>query len=158
MSFFGLGRAVTVDLTHAAGEAQRTAAVKSDRGNVEQLPVFTDKQTIAGHVHLSPAPGREDRPSRGEDRGFRPDRAVFRGDADDFVSLVRELVNPGEFAGPLSVPFEFKNVSLPHESYRGINVRVRYLLDCFTGGAATEALCRAKAAPSSCGYSTRRRR
>ena len=52
MSFFGLGRAVTVDLTHAAGEAQRTAAVKSDRGNVEQLPVFTDKQTIAGHVHL----------------------------------------------------------------------------------------------------------
>ena len=50
---------MTVDLTHTAGEAQRTAAVKSDRGNVEQLPVFTDKQTIAGHVHLSPAPGKK---------------------------------------------------------------------------------------------------
>jgi vacuolar protein sorting-associated protein 26 len=129
MSFFGLGRAVTVDLTHAAGEAQRTAAVKSDRGNVEQLPVFTDKQTIAGHVHLSPAPGKKIDHLGVKIEVLGQTELYFdRGDAHDFVSLVRELVNPGEFAGPLSVPFEFKDVSLPHESYRGINVRVRYLL------------------------------
>ena len=129
MSFFGLGRAVTVDLTHAAGEAQRMASVKSDRGNLEQLPVFTNEDTIAGHVHLSPAPGKKIDHLGVKIEVLGQTELYFdRGDAHDFVSLVRELVHPGEFAGPLSVPFEFKDVSLPHESYRGINARVRYLL------------------------------
>jgi vacuolar protein sorting-associated protein 26 len=129
MSFFGLGRAVTVDLTHAAGEAQRVASVKSDRGNLETLPVFTDKETLAGHVHLSPAPGKQIDHLGVKIEVLGQTELYFdRGDAHDFVSLVRELVNPGEFNGPLSVPFEFKNVALPHESYRGINVRVRYVL------------------------------
>ena len=142
MSFFGLGRVVTVDLTHALGEAQRVASVKSDRGNLETLPVFTDKETIAGHVHLSPAPGKQIDHLGVKIEVLGQTELYFdRGDAHDFVSLVRELVNPGEFAGPLSVPFEFKEVSLPHESYRGINVRVRYLLRVTVtrgyGGTAT---------------------
>ena len=129
MSFFGLGRAVTVDLTHAAGEAQRVASVKSDRGNLEQLPVFTNGETIAGHVHLSPAPGKKIDHLGVKIEVLGQTELYFdRADAHDFVSLVRELVHPGEFEGPLSVPFEFKDVSLPHESYRGINVRVRYSL------------------------------
>ena len=120
---------MTVDLTHASGEAQRTAAVKSDRGTLETLPVFTDGETIAGHVHLSPAPGK-----RVDHLGVKieilgqTELYFDRGDAHDFVSLVRELVMPGEIQGPLSVPFEFADVELPHESYRGINVRVRYFV------------------------------
>ena len=104
---------MTVDLTHAAGEAQRVASVKSDRGNLETLPVFTDKETIAGHVHLSPAPGKQIDHLGVKIEVLGQTELYFdRGDAHDFVSLVRELVNPGEFNGPLSVPFEFKNVAL----------------------------------------------
>ena len=42
MSFFGLGKAVTMDLTYAAGPTQRTAVVKSDQGSLDTLPLFTD--------------------------------------------------------------------------------------------------------------------
>ena len=33
---------------------------------------------------------------------------------------------PGELVAPMSVPFEFKDVQLPYETYQGINVRLRY--------------------------------
>ena len=49
-----------------------------------------------------------------------------RGNAFDFVSLVREVMTPGELTAPASIPFEFKDVQLPYETYQGINVRLRY--------------------------------
>jgi|Transcript_12631 vacuolar protein sorting-associated protein 26 len=129
MSFFGLGRAVTIDLTHANGDTQRTASVKSDRGASEVLPVFTTNETIGGTVHLSPAPGKKIDHLGVKIEVLGQTELYFdRQDGHDFVSLVAELLNPGELQGPLSVPFEFKNVVLPHESYRGINVRVRYFI------------------------------
>jgi len=129
MSFFGLGRAVTIDLTHANGDTQRTASVKSDRGASEVLPVFTTNETIGGTVHLSPAPGKKIDHLGVKIEVLSQTELYFdRQDGHDFVSLVAELLNPGELQGPLSVPFEFKNVVLPHESYRGINVRVRYFI------------------------------
>ena len=37
----------------------------------------------------------------------------------------RDLALPGELAQPLVLPFEFKNVEMEHESYRGTQVRLR---------------------------------
>ena len=127
MSFFGLGKAVTMDLTSAAGPTQRTAVVKSDQGSLDTLPLFTDGDTVAGTVHISPAPGK-----RVDHLGVKIEvlgqiELYFdRGNAYDFVSLVREVMTPGELVSPTSVPFEFKDVQLPHETYQGINVRLRY--------------------------------
>ena len=127
MSFFGLGKAVTMDLTYAAGPTQRTAVVKSDQGSLDTLPLFTDGDTVAGTVHISPAPGK-----RVDHLGVKIEvlgqiELYFdRGNAYDFVSLVREVMTPGELVSPTSVPFEFKDVQLPHETYQGINVRLRY--------------------------------
>ena len=127
MSFFGLGKAVTMDLTYAAGPTQRTAVVKSDQGSLDTLPLFTDGDTVAGTVHISPSPGK-----RVDHLGVKIEvlgqiELYFdRGNAHDFVSLVREVMTPGELVAPMSVPFEFKDVQLPYETYQGINVRLRY--------------------------------
>lgn len=45
-------------LTPQGGENQRTAVVKSEQGSLDTLALFTSGDTISGHVHLSPAPGR----------------------------------------------------------------------------------------------------
>jgi vacuolar protein sorting-associated protein 26 len=91
--------------------------------------VFTTDETIGGQVHLSPAPGKKiDHLGVKIEILGQTELYFDRQDGHDFVSLVAELLNPGEIQGPLTVPFEFKNVVLPHESYRGINVRVRYLI------------------------------
>ena len=127
MSFFGLGKAVTMDLTYAAGGTQRTAVVKSDQGSLDTLPLFTDGDTVAGTVHISPSPGK-----RVDHLGVKIEvlgqiELYFdRGNAFDFVSLVREVMTPGELSAPASIPFEFKDVQLPYETYQGINVRLRY--------------------------------
>jgi len=47
----------------------------------------------------------------------------------DFISLAKELVPPGTIYQSKSVfPFHFRNIEKQHESYRGRNVSVRYLI------------------------------
>mmetsp|Transcript_32771 Transcript_32771/g.52530 ORF Transcript_32771/g.52530 Transcript_32771/m.52530 type:complete len:298 (-) Transcript_32771:10-903(-) len=129
MSFFGLGKAVTMDLTYVGGEHQRTATVKSEQGAMDTLALFTNGDTISGHVHLTPSSGK-----KVEHLGVKIEvlgqiELYFdRGNAYDFVSLVREVAPPGELSSAVSIPFEFSRVEMPHESYHGINVRLRYLL------------------------------
>lgn len=46
----------------------------------------------------------------------------------EFLSLQTELASPGELQHPVTLPFTFKNVEKPYESYHGINVKLRYFL------------------------------
>ena len=117
------------DSTAQGGENQRTTVVKSEQGSLDTLALFTSGDTIGGHVHLSPQPGK-----RVDHLGVKIEvlgqiELYFdRGNAYDFVSLVREVSPPGELHGPMSIPFEFTRVEMPYESYHGINVRLRYML------------------------------
>lgn len=45
-----------------------------------------------------------------------------------FTSLLRELEPPGELLQSKSYSFEFHHVEKQHETYRGINVRLRYFV------------------------------
>ena len=129
MSFLGFGKVCTVDLTHDAGDAQPMVSVKNEQGTAhEHLPLFSTGRTIAGKVHVAPIPGK-----RFEHRGVRVeligqierygDRSVV-----DFLASTRDLEPPGELSAPKSLGFEFKHVEMQHESYHGINVRLRYFL------------------------------
>ena len=44
------------------------------------------------------------------------------------LSLAQELAAPGDLQHPQTFPFNFKNVEKQHESYAGINVRLRYFV------------------------------
>lgn len=46
----------------------------------------------------------------------------------EFVCLVRELAPPGFLSSSTSFPFEYAHVEKQHESYDGINIRLRYEL------------------------------
>lgn len=49
----------------------------------------------------------------------------------DFVSLSKELSPPGTlYNARTEIPFKFKNMDKEHESYRGRNVAVRYVVMC----------------------------
>lgn len=51
--------------------------------------------------------------------------ASERGYPQDFVSLVRDLSPPGELTSQQTYPFEFNNVEMQYDSYRGLHVRLR---------------------------------
>jgi vacuolar protein sorting-associated protein 26 len=54
--------------------------------------------------------------------------ASDRGNPHEFVSMVRDLAPGGDLTTQASYDFEFRNVELQHDSYRGLAVRLRYLL------------------------------
>merc|ERR1712166_1534067 len=51
-----------------------------------------------------------------------------RGSAHELISLVRELDPPGTLTTQAVYPFTFENVDKQHDSYNGLNVRLRYFL------------------------------
>lgn len=51
-----------------------------------------------------------------------------RGNHFEFTSLLKELAPPGTLTTSEEFPFEFSNVEKLHESYNGINVRLRYFI------------------------------
>lgn len=55
-----------------------------------------------------------------------------RGNHHDFLSLVRQLAQPGELTQSTTFPFEFLQVDKPYETYTGTNVRLRFVLGCLT--------------------------
>jgi hypothetical protein len=50
-----------------------------------------------------------------------------RGHHHEFLSLSQELAAPGEMRQAQTFDFMFKNVEKQHESYHGINVKLRYV-------------------------------
>lgn len=51
-----------------------------------------------------------------------------RGNHHEFTSLVKELAAPGDLTRSMTYDFEFQNVEKQHETYTGINVRLRYFI------------------------------
>lgn len=113
----------------AAKPYKKLAIVKSKANETEELPLYTNKDDILGEVKVASATGK-----KVEHQGVKVqllgqiELASERGHFHDFVSLVRELAPPGEFTSTTSYPFDFKNVEMQYDSYRGLQVRCRYLL------------------------------
>jgi vacuolar protein sorting-associated protein 26 len=127
----GLGSVAQVQLEwrRAYGRPVATAAVRGRAGETDTLPVFSNKDSIVGDVKATPIPGK-----RADHQGIRVqligqiELAAERGHPHDFVSLARDLSPPGELTSQQLLPFEFNSVEMEHDSYRGLQVRLRYLL------------------------------
>mmetsp|Transcript_9458 Transcript_9458/g.10965 ORF Transcript_9458/g.10965 Transcript_9458/m.10965 type:complete len:303 (+) Transcript_9458:217-1125(+) len=138
MNLLGFGPTPTIEITFG-GEDRSEVTVKADgpkgASNVtETLPLFTGVETVSGQVRVSPPPGK-----KVEHVGIKIELLgqielnFDKGNYYDFISLVRELDAPGELAAAKVYPFEFARVDMQHESYNGINVRLRYLLRVTVG-------------------------
>ncbi|WIA10000.1 hypothetical protein OEZ85_010212 [Tetradesmus obliquus] len=123
---------IDVDFKDEKGHRyKKTAVVKGKNGETEELPLFTNHDAIVGEVRITPLTTK-----RVEHTGIKVqllgqiELASERGSPHDFVSLVRELAPPGDVASAAQkpLPFEFRNVEMQYDSYRGLQVRCRYLL------------------------------
>ncbi|GBF91273.1 vacuolar sorting-associated protein [Raphidocelis subcapitata] len=115
----------------AGAEYKRTAVVKGKGTETEELPLYTNHDGVFGEVRITPLTTK-----RVEHSGIKVqligqiELASERGTYHDFISLVRELTPPSDIASAASrpLPFEFRNVEMAYDSYRGLQVRCRYLL------------------------------
>lgn len=108
---------------------KKTAVVKNKQNETEELPLYSNKDNILGEVKVTPATIK-----KLDHQGIKVqligqiELASERGLYHDFVSLVRELAPPGELVSAKAFPFEFTNVEMQYDSYKGLQVRCRYLL------------------------------
>lgn len=108
---------------------KKTAVVKGKGTETEELALYTNKDTIYGEVKVTPVSAR-----KLEHQGIKVqligqiELASERGQYHDFVSLARELAPPGDLTSMKAFPFEFSNVEMQYDSYRGMQVRCKYLL------------------------------
>ncbi|KAG6629495.1 hypothetical protein CIPAW_14G089000 [Carya illinoinensis] len=108
--------------------------LKKDNGQTIMVPLFQSQENIIGEVLIEPTQGK-----KFEHNGVKIEllgqiELYFdRGNFYDFTSLVRELDVPGELFERKTYQFEFSTVEMPHESYNGINVRLRYILKVTIG-------------------------
>ncbi|KAH9809515.1 Vacuolar protein sorting-associated protein 26 [Teratosphaeria destructans] len=120
----------TVDVPLSAHSA---AAANGANGKAitrrEKCPLYLDGETVKGAVTIRPKDGK-----RLEHTGIKVqfvgtiEMFFDRGTHHEFLSLQTELASPGELQHPVTLPFAFKNVEKPYESYNGINVKLRYFL------------------------------
>lgn len=109
------------------GSELKKTQVKGPRGQVEELPLYKNKDTVKGFVKVIPIPGK-----RVEHVGIRVQlvgEIVMASDEShphEILSLVRDLAPPGEMMSQETYPFEFKSVEMEYDSYRGTRVKLRY--------------------------------
>lgn len=124
----------SVLISLADGRTRKQVPIKKENGQTVMLPLFQSQETIIGEVLVEPTQGK-----KFEHNGIKIEllgqiELFFdRGNFYDFTSLVRELDVPGELYERKTYPFEFSTVEMPHESYNGVNVRLRYILKVTIG-------------------------
>lgn len=171
-SFLGLVQTapfrIDIEFKDAEGRPyKKLLKMKSKAGAEEEIPLFTTKDDFHGEVRAfvllcqlqaahSLSPQIRVTPlttgKRMEHQGIKVqllgqiELSSERGTHHEFVSLVRELAPPGEFSDNVKTfPFEFRNVELQYDSYRGPAVRCRYLIKVMVTGKGMTPDSRAEA-------------
>jgi hypothetical protein len=133
MSIFGFGAPCTVDIEFSDQETRKKVNVNQQDKEQTQLCLYCDvagtNESVSGSVKLRMNPGK-----KVEHVGIRVELVgqieLFydRGNHFEFTSLLKELAPPGVLTTSEEFPFDFTNVEKLHESYNGINVRLRYFI------------------------------
>jgi len=122
--------ACNIDIQFLDKDTRQSVELHRDNAEIEHLLVFVGDEPVKGTVHLQ-LPSSD---SRITHTGIKVELLgqieLFydRGRHYAFTSLLQELSPPGELTESKTYPFEFINVEKQHESYNGINVRLRYFI------------------------------
>lgn len=99
-----------------------------DNKKVKQL-IYYDGEDVGGTVHIK----LKKAGTKIEHQGIRLELIgqielyYDRSNHHVFISLSKLLSYPGEITENMSIDFNFPAVDKPHESYNGVNVKLRYL-------------------------------
>ncbi|OBA24090.1 vacuolar protein sorting-associated protein 26 [Metschnikowia bicuspidata var. bicuspidata NRRL YB-4993] len=120
---------IDIEIRLDGESARRHVDVRSAQGRMDSLPLYADGESVKGEVSVRTREGK-----RLEHVGIKVQLlgsialSLDVVSSSDFLSLATELAAPDTLARAETYPFEFKNVEKPHESYRGLNVSLRYYL------------------------------
>ncbi|KAJ9505457.1 hypothetical protein QJQ45_026137, partial [Haematococcus lacustris] len=126
---------------------KKTITVKSKKDETEEVPVFAHKDTVSGEVSYAAGPAqlhcsltkvvaciKRARNAAAQQLWLQALALAVADSCPTASSLsmhwhaVRDLAPPGDLNSSKVFPFEFKNVEMQYDSYRGQQVRCRYLL------------------------------
>uniref|UniRef100_A0A5S6QVU4 Vacuolar protein sorting-associated protein 26 n=1 Tax=Trichuris muris TaxID=70415 RepID=A0A5S6QVU4_TRIMR len=130
MSFFGFGQSAEIDIHLDDSSTRATVPVRGEDGITRNGFLFYDGETISGTVSVRLKKPDQKLDHNGIKIEFIGHIEVYydRGNHMDFISLVKELAQPGELLQSTDYRFEFTKVEKPYESYCGSNVKLRYFL------------------------------
>lgn len=129
MSLFGFGPSCDVEFELDRSGTRKYAEVVDEGKKVKQL-IYYDGEDVGGTVHIRlKKPG-----TKIEHQGIRLEfigqieMFYDRSNHHVFTSLSKLLNYPGEITENLAIDFNFPAVDKQHESYAGVNVKLRYFL------------------------------
>lgn len=130
MNFFGLGQSAEITITLNDEAKRKKADLRLEDSSKEKAFLFYDGESVAGKINIKlKQPGK-----KLEHQGIKVEfigqieLLYDRGTVHEFTSLVKELQAPGELANSKIFDFEFLNVEKQHETYTGVNVKLRYFV------------------------------
>ncbi|KAA6417127.1 MAG: subunit of retromer complex [Trebouxia sp. A1-2] len=125
----GTNATVQLEFRRADRKPVKAASIKGKGSETEQLPLYTNKDSVVGEIRVANTPGK-----KVEHQGIKVqllgqiELKTERGTPNDFLALVRDLAPPGDLTSLQTYSFEFNDVEMQYDSYRGLQVRLRYLL------------------------------
>lgn len=110
-------------------EGERPTKRVGTGASEELVPIYSTDEPVKGGVEIKVDPGKKI-----EHLGIKIELVgqieMFhdRGNCHEFCSVVRELAIGGVLAESTQYPFDFSSAEKSHESYNGLNVRLRYFI------------------------------
>lgn len=129
MNFLGFGSSADIQILFKDEDSLPKVGIRTESKEVQQLPMFKGKDTVAGTVTIDVKPGKKI-----EHMGVKIELigqiefTYDRSNPYEFTSLVRELDTAGVLSEPKTYTFEFANTEKQFETYSGNNVRLRYFV------------------------------
>ncbi|KRZ87579.1 Vacuolar protein sorting-associated protein 26B [Trichinella sp. T8] len=130
VSFFLFGKSADIDIRLDGSDVRQTVRVEGDDGSFQNCFLYYDGESISGTVFV-----RLKRPDQKLDHNGIKIEFIGqievnydRGNHNDFISMCKDLAQPGELYQSAEYPFEFARVEKPYESYNGSYVKLRYFL------------------------------
>lgn len=121
-------------------DAREHAEIKTAK-RVEKIPIYKDGETVKGQVTIRIKDNK-----KVEHEGIKVqllgniETTLENIKNDEFLTMTSELSSPGDLKHSETFLFEFRNVEKQYESYRGINVKLRYFIKVTVSKKNTEIL------------------
>jgi len=128
LNIFGFGSLCNVDFSFDLQDSRKSIQVQTEKGP-QKLLVYTSDEPIKGSIKVNVKQGKKI-----EHKGIKVElvgqiEVVYdRGNHHDFLLLTQELSPAGILSGDATFDFDFVSTDKAHESYNGVNVRLRYFL------------------------------
>jgi len=129
LSFFGFGTTVQVDFEFEEQANRKTVNITTEKGT-QKLLVFTNGDPVKGRVSLKPSKAVEHLGIKLQFIG-EIELIYDRGNHHDFITKESVLCGPGVLNEKgVDYDFDFSGTAMEHESYNGLNARLRYYVKC----------------------------